>query len=109
MAARSSAIYRKDGKEIQIPSENLFRDIHTLMFDNVGAIEAYPNRNSLIYIDRYRLKGVRTMFRGTLRYPGWSQLMTRIVDLGLLEVDERPIPSPRRPLGRSGHRRHASS
>jgi saccharopine dehydrogenase-like NADP-dependent oxidoreductase len=50
--------------------------------------EAYPNRNSLPYIDTYGLAGVRTMLRGTLRNPGWCATLKAIADLGVLKDDK---------------------
>ena len=64
------------------------------MVKGVGYLEAYPNRDSLSYIETYGLQGVQTMFRGTLRYPGWCATFEKIVQLGLL--DESPITLPAR-------------
>jgi len=36
--------------------------------------------------------GIPTMFRGTLRYPGWCATLKAVVDLGLL--DETPTTYP---------------
>ncbi len=55
----------------------------------MGEFEAYPNRNSTQYIDLYGLQDASTMFRGTLRNPGWCSLMQKVVKLGLLDVEER--------------------
>ena len=55
--------------------------------------EAYPNRNSLPYIELYGLQGVRTMLRGTLRNPGWC-------------VDAQGHRRPRRAQGRQRQDRH---
>jgi len=49
----------------------------------VGTLEAYPNRDSLSYMQSFGLNDVRTMIRGTLRYPGWSETWARLVQLGL--------------------------
>jgi saccharopine dehydrogenase-like NADP-dependent oxidoreductase len=44
----------------------------------------YPNRDSFPYIDTYGIAGVRTMFRATLRKPGWCATMKKIAELGFL-------------------------
>jgi saccharopine dehydrogenase-like NADP-dependent oxidoreductase len=49
----------------------------------VGQLEAYANRDSLSYMQTFGLRDVRTMIRGTLRYPGWSETWAQIVRLGL--------------------------
>ncbi len=36
-------------------------------------MESIPNGDSLRYQDEYGLEDVRTLFRGTLRWPGWSR------------------------------------
>jgi len=41
------------------------------------------------YIELYGLQGVQTMFRGTLRYEGWSETMRRVGEIGLLDPRER--------------------
>jgi saccharopine dehydrogenase-like NADP-dependent oxidoreductase len=51
--------------------------------EGVGTLEAYANRDSLSYKQSFGLEHVRTMIRGTLRYPGWSETWSQIVNLGL--------------------------
>ena len=53
-----------------------------------GDFEAYPNRDSISYIDVYGLQGIQTMFRGTLRNMGWCDTLFNIGKLGLLSLDE---------------------
>ncbi len=91
LAGRNSAQFRKDGKEVQIPGEELFNNCHIESVPELGEFEGYPNRDSLQYIDIYGLKGIQTMLRGTLRYPGWCKTMYNIRKLGLLELDEQPL------------------
>jgi len=54
-----------------------------------GDLEVYPNRDSLPYIDSYDISTVQSMFRGTLRYPGWCETLKAVVDLDLLDETER--------------------
>jgi saccharopine dehydrogenase (NADP+, L-glutamate forming)/spermidine synthase len=91
LAGRNSALFLKDGKEVQIPGEELFNSCHVESVPELGDFEGYPNRDSLQYIDIYGLKGIKTMLRGTLRYPGWCKTMYNIGQLGLLELDEQPL------------------
>jgi len=46
-------------------------------------LECYPNRNSLVYKDIYNIPEVKTLIRGTLRYPGFCQIMQLAKTLGL--------------------------
>ena len=87
MAGRNDARYLEDGKEVFVPGANLFGHRWPLKVANGFEFEAYPNRNSLSYIDTYGLTGARTMFRGTLRNFGWCETIKAIADLGVLKDD----------------------
>ncbi len=89
MAGRNEGRYLKDGQEVVVPGPELFGHNWTLHIEGHGDFEAYPNRNSLPYIGLYGLDGVDTMFRGTLRNPGWCETLKAIVDLGILDDTER--------------------
>ncbi|MBI4717147.1 MAG: saccharopine dehydrogenase NADP-binding domain-containing protein [Planctomycetes bacterium] len=92
-AGKNSAHYLLEGRNVEIPAKDLFTDNrHGMRVDGVGDLEAYPNRDSLSYIDTYNLRGIKTMFRGTFRYPGWCATLKAVVDLGLL--DETPTTYP---------------
>ena len=67
IAAGNNATYLKDGAVVEVPGKELFSHYWLLDVPGVGTLEAYPNRNSLDYIDIYGLKNVKTMYRGTLR------------------------------------------
>jgi len=85
-AGKNAARYRLDGKTVEVPGSELFSDCnHGMHVDGVGELEAYPNRDSLSYIDLYGLDGIETMLRGTFRYPGWCESMRKVGELGLLD------------------------
>ncbi len=87
LAGRNTALYRKDGQEVNIASENLFDDHHPLQLEGVGQMEFYPNRDSISYIDIYNLPEIRTMFRGTIRFPGWCETWSVVSKSGWLSLD----------------------
>ncbi|MBN2537407.1 saccharopine dehydrogenase NADP-binding domain-containing protein [candidate division WOR-3 bacterium] len=89
MAGRNEGRYLKDGREVVVPGKDLFGHRWDLEIEGAGRLEAYPNRNSLPYIETYGLGAARTMFRGTLRYPGWCATLKAVADLGLLDDTER--------------------
>jgi len=91
-AGKNAARFRENGKLVEIPGPELFTCHHPLPVPGIGELEAYPNRDSLIYEELYGLQAAATMFRGTLRYPGWCACMKKVVDLGLL--DETPVTYP---------------
>ncbi len=66
-AAGNSAKYLKDGKIIEVDGKDLLSHYWFVDVEGYATLEAYPNRNSLGYIDLYNLKDIKTMYRGTLR------------------------------------------
>lgn len=85
MAGRNSALYLKDGKKILIESGDLFKDRFLFSFPGLGDLEVYPNRDSLSYIDIYKIPEVSTMYRGTFRYPGWCETLDLMKQLNMLD------------------------
>jgi len=89
LAGKNPARYLKDGAVVDIPGEELFANHWPVEIEGLGTFEGYPNRDSLPYIDTYGVHGVKNMFRGTLRYPGWCETLKKIAELGLLDEAER--------------------
>jgi alpha-aminoadipic semialdehyde synthase len=48
-------------------------------------LECLPNRDSLQYETTYGIENVKTLFRGTLRYSGFSSLMHVFQNMGMFE------------------------
>ncbi len=89
LAGKNSAQYLKDGQEVFVPSENLFENYSFIAIEGLGVFEAYPNRNSLPYIELYGIPEAKTMLRGTLRNIGWCETIRKMVQLGVLDQEER--------------------
>ena len=83
MAGDVGALYMEEGHMKVLPYEQLFHRTWTVDVEGVGTFEAYPNRDSMVYQDLFKLSKVKTMVRGTLRYPGWSETWAQIVKLGI--------------------------
>jgi len=83
MAGENGAQYMENGLIKIVPYHHVFHRTWRVEVDGVGTLEAYPNRDSLSYMQAFGLDYVHTMIRGTLRYPGWSETWTRIIQLGL--------------------------
>lgn len=83
MAGESGAQYMEKGKIKILSRRGIFLRTWDVEVEGIGRLEAYPNRDSLVYIDLFDLKHVKTMIRGTLRYPGWSETWNQIVKLGM--------------------------
>lgn len=89
MAGNNSARYLKKGEVVEISSENLFKNPLQIDFPEVGEMEVYPNRNSLAYIDLYKLEGIETMYRGTFRYKNWCEIMDALKTLGMVSYEPK--------------------
>eukprot|EP01123_Difflugia_compressa_P002664 TRINITY_DN1342_c0_g1_i2.p1 TRINITY_DN1342_c0_g1~~TRINITY_DN1342_c0_g1_i2.p1 ORF type:complete len:351 (-),score=56.71 TRINITY_DN1342_c0_g1_i2:102-1154(-) len=89
-ASTNSALFLKDGKEVTIPGEVLFENYNLQRVEGLDYdLEAYPNRNSVQYLDVYGLKGeCRSIIRGTYRYRGWCDCIKKLADLGYLDMNE---------------------
>ncbi|MEW6744533.1 MAG: saccharopine dehydrogenase C-terminal domain-containing protein [Planctomycetota bacterium] len=83
-AATRAARWLEDGKLIEVPGERLFDNPASLTVQGIE-LEAFPNRDSTGYKEAYGLQGASTVFRGTLRYPGWSRTLRAIRCTGLLD------------------------
>ncbi len=92
LAGRNNAKFLRNGKVVEIPGPELFANRWPYGVEGVGLFVTYPNRDSLPYIDTYGLRGIKNMFRGTIRYPGWCETLKAIADLGLLDLEERAWP-----------------
>lgn len=85
LASQNDARYLRDGEEKYIPPKDLFKDIFSVEFPEVGTLEVYPNRDSIPYIDIYSIPETRTMYRGTFRHPGWCESLDAIKELNLID------------------------
>jgi len=89
MAGKNPARFLKDGEVIDVPGPELFSYHWPCVIKGFGELEVYPNRDSMPYVESYGIPTVTSMFRGTLRYPGWCDTLKKVVDLGLLDETER--------------------
>lgn len=89
LAGKNPARFLKGGKIVDVPGPQLFAHHGPCAIAGFGELEVYPNRDSLPYIESYGIPSVESMFRGTLRYPGWCNTLKAIVDLGILDETER--------------------
>jgi saccharopine dehydrogenase (NADP+, L-glutamate forming) len=90
MAGRNGAKFLKNGEIVTVQQGELFHHHWQQKINGLGEMEVYPNRNSLIYRSLYGLDKAHTVIRGTIRYPGWSNLMLALQKLGYLDDSENP-------------------
>ena len=68
-----------------IPYHKLFRRTEIIDIDGYGKFEGYANRDSLQYREIYGLENIPTMYRGTLRKPGFCKAWHYFVKLGVTD------------------------
>lgn len=88
MAGNNDGKYLKQGEEVYVSSEDLFKDTFMIDFPDVGKLEVYPNRNSIDYIDIYKIPEAKTMFRGTFRHKGWCETLDAMKRMNLITYDK---------------------
>ena len=93
LAGLNTARYRRDGEVVEVPGQELFDHVWQVPVVLEGVetmLEGYPNRDSMPYTRYYGIDPRDTMFRGTLRNPGWCASMKQVARLGWLGTEELP-------------------
>lgn len=85
VAGQGVSKYLQRGKIKYIPYHRLFKRVNRVQVQDVGEFEIYPNRDSLKYRQIYGLDDIKTLFRGTMRRPGYSEAWDVFVQLGLTD------------------------
>ena len=86
LAGQGGAVkFIQEGQYKFIPYHRLFRRTEIISIDGYGKFEGYANRDSLKYRSVYGLDDVKTMFRGTLRRPGFCKAWNLFVQLGVTD------------------------
>jgi saccharopine dehydrogenase-like NADP-dependent oxidoreductase len=82
MAGQGYVKFIQQGRYKYIPYQRLFRRTEVVHIPGYGYFEGYANRDSLKYLDVYNLRGIKTLYRGTLRRPGYCKAWDVFVQLG---------------------------
>ncbi len=77
--------FKQEGKYKYIPYHQLFRRTEYIDIPHYGRFEGYANRDSLRYRSVYGLQGIPTIYRGTLRRPGFCRAWDVFVKLGMTD------------------------
>jgi saccharopine dehydrogenase-like NADP-dependent oxidoreductase len=86
LASQGGAVkFIHNGKYKYIPYHRVFRRTEYITIEGHGEFEGYANRDSLSYREVYGLKDVKTLYRGTLRRPGYSRSWDTFVQLGMTD------------------------
>ncbi|MCI4667539.1 MAG: saccharopine dehydrogenase NADP-binding domain-containing protein [Bacteroidia bacterium] len=82
LAGQGIVKFIQEGRYKYIPYHRLFRRTELINIPGYGYFEGYANRDSLKYLNVYKLHGISTLYRGTLRRPGFSRAWNVFVQLG---------------------------
>lgn len=82
LAGQGTCKFIQEGRYKYIPYHKLFRRTEMIFVPGYGYFEGYANRDSLAYLDVYNLRGINTLYRGTLRRPGYCASWDVFVQLG---------------------------
>ncbi len=82
LAGQGIVKFRQEGTFKYIPYHRLFRRTEMIQIPGYGYFEGYANRDSLKYLDSYNLQEVKTIYRGTLRRPGYCRTWNAFVQIG---------------------------
>jgi len=88
LAARNTATVYKDGKKVTTPGPELMSTAKPYLIYPGYAFEAYPNRDSTPFRERYAIPEAETVIRGTLRYQGNPAFVQTLTDLGMLSEEK---------------------
>ncbi|KAI4344673.1 hypothetical protein L6164_011872 [Bauhinia variegata] len=93
-SGRNPATYRSCGETIHIEGDNLYDSATRLRIPDFPAfaLECLPNRNALVYGELYRIDSeASTIFRGTLRYEGFGEIMGTLSRVGFFNSEAHPL------------------
>ncbi|MCX2745795.1 saccharopine dehydrogenase NADP-binding domain-containing protein [Mangrovivirga sp. M17] len=82
LAGTGTVKFIQEGKYKFIPYHRLFRRTEIIEVPDHCFFEGYANRDSLKYLDVYGLRNIKTLYRGTLRRPGFCRAWDAFVQLG---------------------------
>lgn len=83
LAGQGGAVkFIQEGTYKYIPYHKVFRRTEIIDIEGYGKFEGIANRDSLKYRSVYGLEDIKTMYRGTLRRPGFCRAWNTFVQLG---------------------------
>ena len=85
MAGNGVSQFIHNGRYKYIPYHKLFDRLMSRKILQYGEFEVYANRDSLKYRSIYKIDDIPSMYRGTIRRPGFSKAWNVFVGLGMTE------------------------
>ena len=85
LAGQGIAKYLRQGIVKYLPYHHLFRRTDVITVPGLGDFGAYANRDSLKYAPLYDLDDAHTLYRATLRFPGFCAMWNAFVEIGMTD------------------------
>jgi len=89
LSQRNSATFLKEGKVVEISSEDLMATAKPYHVKDGYSFVAYPNRDSVPFRKFYNIPEAHTVVRGSLRYEGNPAFVQALANLGWLDQDKK--------------------
>ena len=86
--------YLENGQVIAGEGGTGWQHLRDIRVSDQLSLEAFPNRDSLPYVEAYGIPGASTVIRGSLRYPGHTRVLNALKDLKLIDRSPLQHPSP---------------
>ncbi|KAK7454731.1 hypothetical protein CaCOL14_005800 [Colletotrichum acutatum] len=86
LAQLNPATYLQNGRVVDVSCEDLMKQAKPYHVMDGYSFLAYPNRNSVLFREFYRIPEAETVVRGSLRYEGNPAFVAALTKLGLLDT-----------------------
>ena len=80
-----ASCFIRNGEYKYIPYNRLYGRLDDISIEGYGDFVGYANRDSLSYRATYGLENIPTIFRGTLRRPGYCKAWDVFIELGMTD------------------------
>ncbi len=86
LAGQSGAsLFKQNGIMRAVQWHQLFANYTPINLEGIGRFDAYPNRDSLRYLELYHIPHADTLIRGTLRRSGFCKAWHKLVEWGFTD------------------------
>ena len=85
LAGQGTAQYLENNKLRCVPYHRLFASAERIDIPGFQPLDAYPNRDSLLYRSIYGLDAIPNLLRATLRYPEFCDAWHALIKIGLTD------------------------
>jgi saccharopine dehydrogenase (NADP+, L-glutamate forming) len=92
-AGQAGAVYRENSETIHKNYKEIFQNNPVLSLKGLPDLAWYPNRDSVSYMQLYKLPDVPTFIRTTLRYSNFCKGWNQLVQLGMTSEEDATLIS----------------